>query len=54
MKNEPKWFSSKDVQKTLNIKGCKLMHYRVQNKLDFKKKAILICIPLRELKSSIL
>jgi len=38
MKNKSKWLSSKDVQKAVNINSCKLMHYRTQNKLDFKKK----------------
>lgn len=38
MKNEFKWLSSKETQKAVNIKGCELMHYRVQNKLDFKKQ----------------
>ena len=38
MKNESRWLSSKEVQKTVNIKSCELMHYRIQNKLDFKKE----------------
>ena len=38
MKNESRWLSSKEVQRTVNIKGCELMHYRTQNKLDFKKQ----------------
>ena len=38
MKNESRWLSSKEVQKTVNIKGCELMHYRIQHKLDFIKK----------------
>ncbi len=36
MKNESRWISSKEVQRTVNIKGCELMHYRIQNKLEFK------------------
>ena len=37
MKNESRWISSKEVQRTVNIKGCDLMHYRIQGKLEFKK-----------------
>ena len=32
------WLSSKEAQKTANIKGCDLMHYRVQGKLEFEKR----------------
>ena len=38
MVNQKKWLSSKEVQKTANIKGCDLMHFRNQGKLDFEKR----------------
>lgn len=38
MEDKSKWLSSKEVQKLAKIKSCDLMHYRIQNKLDFKKK----------------
>ena len=37
MEHEKKWLSSKETQKAANIKGCDLMHYRIQGKLEFKK-----------------
>lgn len=38
MANPKKWLSSKEAQKNANIKGCDLMHFRVQGKLEFEKK----------------
>jgi len=38
MEDKSKWLSSKEVQKLAKIKSCDLMHYRIENKLDFKKK----------------
>jgi len=38
MANKEKWLSSKDAQKTAKIKGCDLMHYRTQGKLEFEKR----------------
>lgn len=38
MKHEKKWLSSKETQKAANIKGCDLMHYRIQGKLEFEKR----------------
>ncbi|WP_405266411.1 hypothetical protein [Cellulophaga sp. Ld12] len=38
MEDKYKWLSSKEVQKFAKIKSCDLMHYRIENKLDFKKK----------------
>jgi phage terminase large subunit len=32
------WISSKDVLKVAEIKSCDLMHYRIQGKLEFKKR----------------
>jgi hypothetical protein len=37
MDHEKKWLSSKDAQKSLKIRGCDLMHFRVQGKLEFEK-----------------
>ena len=37
MAKEKKWLSSKETQKAANIKGCDLMHYRLQGILEFKK-----------------
>lgn len=33
-----KWLSSKEAQKKAKIKGCDLMHYRIQGKLEFEKR----------------
>ena len=38
MENKKKWLSSKETQKTTKIKGCDLMHYRVQGKLEYEKR----------------
>lgn len=38
MKEDKIWLSSKETQKTAKIKSCDLMHYRVEGKLQFKKK----------------
>ena len=38
MENKKKWLSSKEAQKTTKIKGCDLMHYRVQGKLEYEKR----------------
>ncbi len=38
MKNDKKWLSSKETQKSAAIKGCDLMHYRQQGKLEFEKR----------------
>ncbi len=38
MTHQKEWLSSKEAQKTAKIKGCDLMHYRVQGKLDFEKR----------------
>lgn len=35
---QTKWLSSKEAQKTANLKSCDLMHYRVQGKLEFEKR----------------
>lgn len=35
---ETDWLSSNEVIKTLKIKSCDLMHLRIEEKLDFKKK----------------
>ena len=32
------WLTSKEVLKTTKIKGCDLMHYRVQGKLEYEKR----------------
>jgi len=37
MEHEKKWLTSKEAQKDAHIKGCDLMHYRIQGKLEFKK-----------------
>lgn len=38
MSDHTEWISSKDAQKNANIKGCDLMHYRTQGKLEFEKR----------------
>jgi hypothetical protein len=38
MTSKKKWLSSKEAQKEGKIKGCDLMHYREQGKLEFEKK----------------
>lgn len=38
MTHKKQWLSSKEVQKTIKIKSCELMHYRLQGKLKFKKE----------------
>lgn len=38
MKDKSIWLSSKETQKKANIKSCDLMHYRIQGKLEFKKR----------------
>lgn len=38
MVEEDKWLSSKETQKFANIKGCDLMHYRIQGKLKYEKR----------------
>lgn len=38
MANKKTWLSSKETQKVANIKGCDLMHYRIQGKLEFEKR----------------
>ncbi|WP_186525872.1 hypothetical protein [Seonamhaeicola sediminis] len=38
MSKEKKWLSSKETQRAAKIKGCDLMHYRIQGKLDFEKR----------------
>ena len=38
MEPEKKWVSSKEAEKLANIKGCNLMHYRLQGKLEFEKR----------------
>ncbi|MFD0834873.1 hypothetical protein ACFQ0I_03790 [Mariniflexile aquimaris] len=35
---QKKWLSSKETQKAANIKGCDLMHYRIQGNLEFEKR----------------
>lgn len=32
------WISSKEALKVAKIKSCDLMHYRVQGKLEYKKR----------------
>jgi len=38
MSDTKEWLSSKEAQKKAKIKGCDLMHYRVQGKLEFEKR----------------
>lgn len=38
MNRQSKWLTSKEVKKHVNIKSCDLMHYRIENKLNFDKK----------------
>lgn len=38
MENKLNWLSSKGAQKVAKIKGCDLMHYRIQGKLEFEKR----------------
>ncbi|WP_036156554.1 hypothetical protein [Maribacter forsetii] len=38
MNRQSKWLTSKEVKKHVSIKSCDLMHYRIENKLDFEKK----------------
>lgn len=38
MSDIKEWISSKEAQKTGEINGCDLMHYRVQGKLEFEKR----------------
>ena len=33
-----KWLSSKEVMSISKIKGCDLMHYRLQGKLEYEKR----------------
>ncbi|WP_197017688.1 MerR family transcriptional regulator [Tenacibaculum sp. 47A_GOM-205m] len=33
-----KWITSKEAIKLAKIKSCDLMHYRLEGKLQFKKK----------------
>lgn len=35
---EKKWLSSKEVKQKSKIRGCDLMHYRIQGKLEFEKR----------------
>lgn len=37
-----KWLSSKEILKVAKIQSCDLMHYRIQGKLEFKKRETLI------------
>lgn len=39
MKKQPdkKWLSSKETKSLLKISDCKLMHLRLEGKLEFKK-----------------
>jgi hypothetical protein len=32
------WLSSTEVKRKTKIKGCDLMHYRLQGKLEFEKR----------------
>lgn len=38
MSENKKWLSSKEAQKIAKIKACDLMHFRLEGKLEFKKK----------------
>jgi hypothetical protein len=38
MEDKKKWLSSKETQKITKIKGCDLMHYRLQGKLEYEKR----------------
>tara|TARA_R110001632_G_scaffold231177_2_gene369433 strand:+ start:5639 stop:5851 length:213 start_codon:yes stop_codon:yes gene_type:complete len=38
MSGDEKWLSSKEILKVAKIQSCDLMHYRIQGKLEFKKK----------------
>lgn len=38
MTNNVIWLSSKDAKKAAKIKGCDLMHHRLNGKLQYKKK----------------
>lgn len=38
MNENKKWLSSKETLKKVKIQSCDLMHYRIQGKLEFKKK----------------
>lgn len=33
-----KWLSSREAKEISKIKSCDLMHYRIEGKLEFKKK----------------
>jgi hypothetical protein len=38
MKNNEKWFSSKEAIKHAKIRDCDLMHHRMAGKLKFEKR----------------
>lgn len=40
MTHHKDWLSSKEAQKEAKIKGCDLMHYRIQGRLEFEKRGI--------------
>jgi hypothetical protein len=43
---DKKWLTSKETKSLLKISDCKLMHLRLEGKIDFKKvgMAFLYCI----------
>jgi hypothetical protein len=45
MKNEnKKWLTSKEVKSLLKISDCKLIHLRLEGKIEFKKREVfLLC-----------
>lgn len=38
MNEKEKWLSSKEALKEAKMQSCDLMHYRIQGKLQFKKR----------------